>query len=185
MEQISEKKLYQGNWLTLVETVYRNKHGEEVVWESVRRRKPWVGVIAVAKMVPSRRFILIKQFRPTLNGYVIGFPAGIADGEAEHALVELKEETGYTGVIKDVSPVMKSNAGIINDSGMCVYIEVDEHAAENQNPQQTLEPSEDIEVILVPKDDMKTFLLSEYEKGTHIGGNLWYLFVLSDLINQI
>ncbi len=185
MEQISEKKLYQGNWLTLVETVYRNKDGEEVVWESVRRRKPWVGVIAVAKLVPSARFILIKQFRPTLNGYVIGFPAGIGDGDAEHALVELKEETGYTGVIKDISPVMKSNAGIINDSGMCVYIEVDEHAPDNQNPRQNLEPSEDIDVILVHKDKMKEFLLSEYENGTHIGGNLWYLFVLSDVINQI
>lgn len=185
MEHISEKKLYQGNWLTLVETVYRNKHGEEVVWESVCRKEPWVGVIAVAKLVPSMRFILIKQFRPTLNGYVIGFPAGISDGDAQHALVELQEETGYTGVIKDVSPVMKSNAGIINDSGMSVYIEVDEHAPENRNPQQNLEPSEDIEVVLVCRDKIKEYLLGEYENGTHIGGNLWYLFVLSDVINKI
>ena len=63
MKLITEKDLYAGNWLTLVESVYQNKHGQEIVWESVKRRKPWVGVVAIAKMIPSNRFILIKQLR--------------------------------------------------------------------------------------------------------------------------
>lgn len=183
MKQISQKDLYQGHWLTLVESVYENKHGQQVVWESVKRRKPWVGVVAIAQMIPSGRFILVKQFRPAINGYVLGFPAGIADGNPEHALVELKEETGYTGTIKHASPVMKTNSGIVNDSGITVYIEVDEFLEENRDPRQALEPGEDIEVVLVPRDEIKQFLLDEHEKGTHIGGNLWYLFVLSEVIN--
>ncbi|MBP9854825.1 MAG: NUDIX hydrolase [Candidatus Omnitrophica bacterium] len=184
MKHISQKDLYQGNWLTLVESVYENKHGQQVVWESVKRRKPWVGVVAVARMVPSNRFILVKQFRPAINGYVLGFPAGISDGDPNHALVELKEETGYTGTIKHASPVMKINSGIVNDSGITVYIEVDESLEVNQSPQQMLEPGEDIDVVLVSRTDMKQYLLDEYKKGTHIGGNLWYLFILSEMINE-
>lgn len=50
-----------------------------------------------------------KQYRPPLDKIVIEVPAGLVDaGEsAEQAAVrELKEETGYVGVVSESSPVM-------------------------------------------------------------------------------
>lgn len=182
MKKISETILYQAKWLSLVEGVYHNKHGEEIKWESIKRSQETTGMVVIAKMVPSNRFILIKQYRPTLEGYVLGFPAGLADGDVNHALVELREETGYVGKIVEVSPVLKSNAGILNDSGIAVFVQVDENDPANQSPEQTLEPSEDIDVFCIAKEDMKEFLLDQYSQGVHIGGNLWYLFVLSQKI---
>ena len=182
MKKIEEKVLHKGEWLSLVATTFENGRGEHYVWESVRRAKEAAGVVVIAKLIPSNQFILIKQFRPVLENFVLGFPSGLADNDPDHALVELKEETGYTGTIVEASPVLKSNAGIVHDSGMAVYVEVDESLPENQNPQQELEPSEVIDVLLVSKDNMKEFLLKEYEAGTCIASNLWYLFVLSDLI---
>ena len=112
----------------------------------------------------------------------MGFPAGLTDGNPEHALVELKEETGYVGVIKNVSPLLKTGSTLIDDSGQTVYIEVNEKDPRNKNPKQELEPSEDIEVCLVKSDQAKKFFLKELKKGTHISSNLWYLFVVSKLI---
>ncbi|KAJ3414296.1 hypothetical protein HDV05_006745 [Chytridiales sp. JEL 0842] len=51
--------------------------------------------------------LLVVQFRPPVNAYVIEFPSGLVDpSEAIEtaALRELKEETGYEGTITYVSP---------------------------------------------------------------------------------
>lgn len=53
--------------------------------------------------------ILQKQFRPPINAVTIEVPAGLVDaGETpeEAAIRELKEETGYVGVVSEMTPVM-------------------------------------------------------------------------------
>lgn len=166
----------------MYETVYEDRNGVPVSWESVKRKKTTPGVVIIAKLVPSRQFILIKQFRHAVGGYVLSFPAGLADGDPRHALVELKEETGYIGRIVSVSPVLKTGSTIVDDSGQTVYIEVDEKDPANLDPRQDLEPGEDIEVCLVRRDEIKKYLMAEQGQGTHISANLWYLFVLRDEI---
>ncbi len=182
MKKISEKILFDGQWLSVHEIVCENKDGEHIIWESVRRKKSPMGVVIIARLMPSKRFILIKQYRPAVEGYVLGFPSGLGFDNSQHALVELKEETGYTGKIVSVSPVLKTGSSIINDSGHIVYVEVDEHDSFNKNPSQTLEPAEDIEVCLVKHKEAKNFFMKEQAEGTYISSMLWYLFVLSDLL---
>ena len=182
MKKISEKILFEGKWLCLCETVYEDKDGVAIAWESVRRKKTVSGVVIVAKLMPSKRFIIIKQFRPAIAGYILSFPAGLSHGDPKHALVELKEETGYVGKIALVSPPMKTGASIIDDNGQIVYVGVDENDPANRNPVQQLEPGEVIEVHLVKKEEAKNFLLKENSRGTHISSNLWYFFVLSEMV---
>src|SRR5476651_2451755 len=148
MKKIDEKTVYDGQWLSVREAVYQNKDGKDVHWECVHRKRSTVGVVIVARLMPSRRFILIKQHRPAIDGYIIALPAGLGFNDPNHALVELKEETGYTGKIVDVSPVLKTGASLINDNARIVYIEVDEKLPANLDPQQKLEDAEDIEVCL-------------------------------------
>ncbi len=171
--------VYEGQWLSVYESVYETKKGEEITWESIRRKKSATGVVALAQLVPSKKFVLIKQFRPAAQGYVLGLPAGLAFGDPAHALVELKEETGYTGKIVGVSPVLKTGSTITNENGLIVSIEVDEKDPLNQNPEQELEPGEDIEVCLVTREGAVEFILSEQANGTHISSSLWYMFGLA------
>ncbi|MDE2009716.1 MAG: NUDIX hydrolase [Candidatus Omnitrophica bacterium] len=182
MKKLSEKVLYEGQWLAVHQTVYRTKHGLQLTWETVHRRRSTVGVVVVARLMPSGRFILIKQYRPAIDGYIISFPAGLGQNDPNHALVELKEETGYTGTIKVVSPVVKTGSSMINDNARIVYVEVDEYAPANQNPVQTLEDAEDIEVCLVAKDDAENFLLKQIEQGISVSANLWYVFGMGQWI---
>ena len=131
MKKLSEKTVYEGNWLSVSNIIYQNNEGKELSWECVHRKKSTVGVVIVARLMPSKRFILIKQYRPAINGYIIALPAGLGFNDPNHALVELKEETGYTGKIVDVSPVLKTGASMINDNARIVYIEVDENLPAN------------------------------------------------------
>jgi len=176
MKKINEKILFEGHWLSVHETIYQTIEGKELTWESVHRKRSTVGVVIVARLKPSNKFILIKQYRPAIDGYIIAFPAGLGFNDPNHALVELKEETGYTGKIVDVSPVLKSGASLINDSARVVCIEVDENLPANQNPMQELEDAEDIQVFLVSKEEAKDFLIKQSAQGTHIAANLWYVF---------
>ena len=123
--------------------------------------------------------MLIKQFRPAAHGYVLGLPAGLAYGDPAHALVELKEETGYTGKIVSVSPVLKTGSTITNENGLIVTIEVDENDPANRDPKQSLEPGEDIEVCLVRREEAIEFINSEIKQGTHVSSALWYMFGLA------
>src|SRR3989338_8613216 len=107
MRKLSERSLFTGNWLSIHEAIYQTKDGAIVAWEVVRRKNSPIGVVVIAKLVPSNRLILIKQFRPAVNGYIISFVAGLAKGDAKQALAELREETGYTGRIKEMSPVSR------------------------------------------------------------------------------
>ena len=181
MKKLNEKTVYDGKWLSVSEIIYQTKEGKELSWECVHRKRSTVGVVIVARLIPSKRFILIKQYRPAIDGYIIALPAGLGFNDPNHALVELSEETGYTGKIVDVSPVLKTGASLINDNARIVYIEVDENLPINQNPVQKLEDAEDIEVCLISKEDAKEFLLKQMEQGTNVAANLWYIFG----VNQI
>ncbi len=182
VKKISEKILYKGKWLAVHELTYVSRTGSPIAWETVRRAKTNVGVVVVAKLVPSQRFILIKQFRPAVGGYIISFPAGLAAGDPHHALVELKEETGYVGKFISASPPIKAGASIIDDSGQIVYVEVDEKDPRNKKPEQHLEPGEDIEVLLIDPEKAQDFLWEQHNQGNFISANLWYLFVLPKLV---
>ena len=144
----------------------------------MERKDSAVSLIIIARLIPSGRYVLIRQYRPAVEGYVYGFPAGLSETEdvARDALRELREETGYHGRITEMSPPLKSNSGLMNNNVVIAKVDIDEAEKRNMDPRQELEISEEIEVLLLPGEEVRQFLLMEKEKGYEIGVGLWQYF---------
>jgi len=168
--------LYQGQWLELKEEFFKNDTDQLIRWETIHKHGSNVCVIIIARLLPSERLVLIRQFRPALNKIMLGFPAGMMDTDAsieEAALREFKEETGYIGQIENTSMPTNINGGIMNMQAYFIKVTVDETLPQNQTPIQELEMEEEIEVVLQHKSTLKQFLKSEYESGVDISSILW------------
>lgn len=182
MKKVSEKTLHEGKWLKFKEVKFLNKN-KMFHWECVERKQSHLVIAVLATLKPSERIVLIKQFRPAVNHYVLGLPAGIIhqkcvdeDSLNQQVLKEFQEETGYIGHIEGCSPQLKSGSGVLSDDFRLFELTVDENDSKNANPKQQLEVSEEIEVILIDKKLIRDYLMRERKKGIHIGAGLWYLF---------
>ena len=179
MRERREEKLFQGRWLSIKRASYQTRSGQLVDWEVVERAKDERVIVLLARLIPSGRHILLKQFRAGINRPVIALPAGVVGpGEdiRRQAERELKEETGYTGAIVEVSPTLKINPAILDCDLNVFRMEVDEADPLNRHPRQELEPEEEIEVILKRPEEIKDFLIGEREKGTAVDASCWLSF---------
>jgi 8-oxo-dGTP pyrophosphatase MutT (NUDIX family) len=97
--QIIERKIvWEGNFIRALLLEYRDEKGKIRGWEAVERVN-CKGIVVIIPVTKEGDLLLIRQFRPVLNSYVIEFPAGLNDkGETllDAARRELIEETGYT-----------------------------------------------------------------------------------------
>lgn len=138
------RKLTQRQWVNLFEAKWEHtgppKEGEKKAktrkgkWLFCsRRQRPQytnpthpdaVTVIPITEE-DNPRVILVKEFRPPLQGYIIAFPAGLVEkGETAEAAGrrELPEETGYeiTTVTK-ISPTVFTSPGLTDESGSLMF----------------------------------------------------------------
>lgn len=98
--------------------------GKERVWEAAARKtrkESGIDAVAIAPIIrhPSRApsTLVILQYRPPVDAICVEFPAGLIDaGETpeQAAIRELKEETGYEGKVRDISPILSSQPGMTN-----------------------------------------------------------------------
>ncbi|MGL1935575.1 MAG: NUDIX hydrolase [Fibrobacterales bacterium] len=181
MKKLGEKELFQGKRIKVLEATFEDDRGKVHTWERFERTDSNKSVVIFATLKQSDRLVLLKQFRQGINGWVTSLPAGMCEDCSieEDAIRELKEETGYRGKVIDVSPPLASYPAMTDSLMQVVTIEVDESLLENQNPNQSLECGEEIEVVLVEKSKVKEFLLTEYQNGVAIGSLLWYRFGIS------
>jgi ADP-ribose pyrophosphatase len=179
VKKIGERVIGKGNWLVLREDTFVNNNGEEVRWECIAHASDTFVVVVVARLVPSGRFVLLRQYRQAIENTILGFCAGAApqgsDPEVE-GLRELREETGYVGRIVGSSGPLKVNVGMSNDDQVILSAEIDENDPRNQHPQQELEPSEEIEIVLLREDEIPAFIESERAAGRTVGPGVWYMF---------
>jgi ADP-ribose pyrophosphatase len=179
MKKIRETILHKGKYLSLIESVFLNRDGKEMAWESVIRKNRRKVVVIVPKLIPSNRYVLIRQFRHAIDNYVLGFPAGITESDdlIHETLRELKEETGYKGGHVDMSPSFKLSPAVIDDDVHIATVEIDEKDPQNIKPVQALEPDEIIEVILAKKEEIRPLIDSELKAGNTVASALWYLII--------
>lgn len=102
------------------------------------------------------KLVLIKNFRVPVGKMCIEVPAGLVDANesVENAAVrELKEETGYDGIIKKILPISQIDQWKSRENTQLIFMEIDGDLEINKNPKPNLEETEYIEVFLVPLDD--------------------------------
>lgn len=98
MKVTGRRTVWQGSFIRALELRYEDSSGTPRDWEAVERLN-CSGIVAVVPVTSDGELLLVRQFRPVLDNFVIEFPAGLSDkGESliEAARRELIEETGYT-----------------------------------------------------------------------------------------
>ncbi len=184
MKKVDEIILGQGNWLVLKKSSFIDDQGTPFSWEHIERKGSKHAVVILATFKPSNDILLIRQFRPGANAFVLGLPAGMMEPDAltpgDEALRELLEEAGYIGNVKDTGPIVSSFPALSDATMQLVQVDIDESLPANQNPQQHLEPGELITTLRVPRSQIRKFLKQEAQAGTQIVSGLWYLFAVGE-----
>lgn len=159
MEILGEELVFDGRFIAVKKVFFKGSDDNTYVWETVKR-KTFGKIVSIFALTKSREVILNKIFRIPANSYIIEFPAGLMDkpneDSADTIKRELLEETGYTfNGTPELLIEGPFNAGLLADEIMVFYAS---GAWKVQEPH--LEPTEDIEVILVPFDSLVDFVLN-------------------------
>jgi ADP-ribose pyrophosphatase len=117
------------------------------------------------------KLVLIREYRVPIRGYVWGFPAGLIDqGErySDTLLREIVEETGLTvkRIIRDDARLTRTSPGLTDEGCYFVFVEV-----EGTPSTENLEESEDIEVFLMPRKEVKKVI----ESGENIDSKAYLI----------
>uniref|UniRef100_A0A8C3B2I2 ADP-sugar pyrophosphatase n=2 Tax=Cairina moschata TaxID=8855 RepID=A0A8C3B2I2_CAIMO len=156
---LKEEVIVERKWLKLEETTYTDPNGKTRTWETVKRagRKKGVSADGVAVIAVLQRtlhydcIVLVKQFRPPINGYCLEFPAGLIEENetAESAaLRELEEETGYKGEVVECTPALCLDPGLSNSTTHIVSVTINGDEAENTRPKQKLDDGGMLHTVL-------------------------------------
>ena len=187
MAVLSKKIVWSGRFLrsVLIEYSVRCNSSncvEKRTWEAFERIH-CDGVIGIVPFTDAHEVVLIKQFRPPVNGFVIELPAGLVDpGEPFEAAVrrELIEETGYAAgdvqFLTDGPLSSGASAEILS-----VYVATGlRHVGIGQRDE-----TEDIEVLLVPLETVSATLEELRRAGNHIDLKVYGLIAMARDILKI
>ncbi|WP_138206753.1 NUDIX hydrolase [Haloimpatiens lingqiaonensis] len=170
------KILADTKYLKMYDAEYVNKNGDDRNWSIASRKDLNTvkdrffngkedkidAVIIVATHVEENKLVVIKQFRIPLNDYVYELPAGLVDsGEEFEDTVrrELKEETGLDLVEIDYDNTKDKayvSTGMTDESVAVVYC-----TCTGKMSKDYLEADEDIEVMLLSKEEAKELIKSD------------------------
>jgi len=121
----TELPVSEAKWVTLKNIHWKDQGGVKRQWECAERKTrgaTGVDAVAILTILKSKKnsfplsTVIIEQYRPPVDKFVIEMPAGLIDkGESpeDAAIRELKEETGFIA-----TEVMESSAVVVNDPGM-------------------------------------------------------------------
>lgn len=166
---ISIVKQTSNKYLNLYQAIFEN--GTQKVFYDIASRKKTIEsmYLSTHKLFPDgvriipyfydqdgMKVVLIKEFRYPINDYVYGVPAGCVDGNEdpmEACKRELMEEIGAKVIhITQTEKPSFSLAGLTDEINSSFEAEVE------LIEEQHLESNENIEVVVVPFENLSTFL---------------------------
>ncbi len=165
---LSRQTTSAGQFIEMQTIHWLNANGQERIWEMVRRTADTPAVMIIAQLIPSRRLVLIRQYRPPADAFLIEFPAGLidpAESPEQTAVRELLEETGYHGRVVQVLAPAFNTPGLSNESAYPILMEIDEAHPGNAHPAPTPDQDEQIEVVLLEPSRFGDFLESQTAAG--------------------
>ncbi len=156
--------IFKSRWIEFRRATLISKNGYEIEWDYVSRGD--IKVVTVicklkgffADKYYADKYLFITQYRPSVNKLVFEFPAGLIDDSEsveQAALRELKEETGYVGIVKKVHPFVVKSAGLSDECTAIVEVEIDNI---NDIGKTKLEEAEDIYPVWLTIDQLKSYM---------------------------
>jgi len=182
IEIISTEKLTNNKWLNLFSRKYIDTRGEEKEWifssrkEYPERDKDKVDAVIIVPMIinydtKKTNIVVTSEYRVTIDGYELGFPAGLIDeGEDIEAAAarELFEETGLEiDDIVSISPPIYSAIGMTDEKTVIVYAYCSGNIDTSKN-----EGSEDINAFTLDREEVSSLLNPSDIMASLIGGNI-------------
>lgn len=166
--------LYEGKYLKLL------RRGR---WEYAERRNA-SGIVVIVAETPDDEVLFVEQLRPPMNSRVLELPAGLSGdivGQEDEALTtaaerELVEETGYE------AHQMKRLGDAPPTSGMCSELHTYFHATQLVRVSDGGgDESEDIEVHVVPRGQIRAFLAGRMADGCLVASSVYAGLWLADI----
>ncbi len=166
MTVLKKKTLWEGKFLRSVLVRYIDGSGiTERDWEAVER-VGCDGVVGIVPFTNNDEVIMIRQFRPPINGHVVELPAGLCDpGERleDAARRELIEETGYSaGRLKFLTEGPLSSG--LSSEMLTVFVATDITFVGIGRRDET----EHIEVLRVPFEKVAAEIMARSEAGDYV-----------------
>jgi ADP-ribose pyrophosphatase len=181
VEVIGQRTLWKGKFIKSTLISYRDCNGKVRQWEAVSRLN-YNGVVVIIPITKENRLILIRQFRPALNNYVIEFPAGLIDPGEDAELAgrrELIEETGHAAENFELCTEGVISTGINSERWNILIAfnikEVTDDVLRTHPP----DDNEDIEVIKVSIDNIYSELERYSREGDDIDLRIYGLLELA------
>jgi len=168
----------EGHFIALSKLAYIDGGGTARTWEAVQRTGNGSrgAAFIIARIMPQRELVLIRQFRPPAGRLMLEFPAGLIDpGETAETTAprELLEETGFQGRVIRIYGGGYSSPGMTGETITPVEMEIDGEYYKTNAPTPCPEGCEHIEVFRVPIAQLEAFITRMESEGTGIDSKLY------------
>lgn len=160
--------LFKSKLFTVVRKYVKGRSGKELERHVILHP----GAVTILPILEDGQVVLLKQYRVTIDDYLVELPAGTLDPEEEPietARRELVEETGYTSTTLEKMVEFYSSPGILREK-MTVFLATGLVAGPTD-----LEDGEDIQLFTVPLEEaLRMVENAEITDGKTILALLWY-----------
>ena len=178
MKVINRKVVFEGKYLRFVSKDAETSTGKRVTWETIERVNiHGKGAVVIVGLTREKELILERNWRASLESFIIQFPAGLTDiaeeSAEEAARRELLEETGYTA--KKLIPIISVPVSPdLTPTTASHFFAPEVEFVGKQNG----DASEEIEVLKIPVQKLDDFLLNlsrDTKLDLRVPGILWVL----------
>lgn len=181
MRVVGTKVAWEGSFIRTVLIAYESNAGSRRTWEAVERVN-CNGIVVVVPLTAGGECLLVRQFRPALDQFVIEFPAGLNDrGETltEAAVRELVEETGFYSDTVEFLAEGPISSGMSTEILSVFLAKKAVPASPELRRRYPAEETEAIEVILTPLPRVYETIESHRDRGDYVDLKIFGLIELA------